>query len=89
MRASGKKYYDLRKKANGDSRRDFEINQEVTNLIMKDLCGRAQLFIDELAAYIFLEDSKRLVQIHGADSDYILLLDEYGIRKSRTDILRT
>ena len=77
-------YTARQKKGRGDSRKDFEINKEVTSLVLKHLHTLGRFYTDGRAAYFFFETKKRLVEISGEDDRFRLLLHRYGINPTET-----
>lgn len=62
-----------------DTRKLFEIHEEVSKVFIADLIDRAKFLHDKSRAYLFLERDYKLIELDPENRDYILLIDNYGI----------
>jgi hypothetical protein len=60
-------------------RREFEINHQVKEIVIKDLTERGRFYHDGPRGYYFLTDEKRLIALDDADKELSCLLDRYGL----------
>jgi hypothetical protein len=67
-----------------DSRREFEINAEVADIIRADLHGRGRFYHDGASPYFFFEVEKQLIAIDPDDIQYTLVLARYGINRAES-----
>ncbi len=72
--------YGVRQKqSNQDRRKDFEINNEVTSLVLRHLQTLGRFYTDGRTTYYFFETEKRLIEVNGEDDGLRILLHRYGI----------
>jgi hypothetical protein len=67
------------KHGGGDMRKQFEIEDEVAEIIREDIAERGQFYHDGQSAYFFFSMEKQLVEIHTDSQELVLLMDCYGI----------
>ncbi len=75
--------YRIRQKhGRSDSRREFEIHNEVSQEIISDLGERSKFYWDMSGAYLFMEAEKSLIPIDRDYTEFALLMANYGINKT-------
>ncbi len=77
-------YYTRQKQDRKDTRRDFEINTQVAEIIRPDLVDRGTFYHDVQGEYFFLNDDRKLIPIEKDNPDFALLLDNYRINGTET-----
>jgi len=83
--AVAKEVYRTRQKQGGkDTRRDFEINDQVVEIIRPDLIDRGTFYHDVQGEYFFLNDERKLISIEKENPDFASLLDNYRINGTET-----
>jgi hypothetical protein len=68
----------------GDKRRPFEINDEVSQIIINDLNDRGQFYYDGFSGYFFYKGDKKLIPIEPENTDFNVMLSNYGINRSES-----
>jgi hypothetical protein len=63
----------------GDTRREFEINAQVRDIVLTDLNERGQFYHSHHQGYFFLCEEKNLIPLDDRDSQLSCLLNRYGL----------
>ena len=75
--------YRTRQKQEGaDHRRDFEINNQVAEIIYTDLQERGRFLSSDTGPYFFLDETKSLIPIDKNNMDFHILLNRYSLNSS-------
>lgn len=62
--------------------KQFEINAEVAETLIKDLRSRGEFYYDGQESYFFFNAEKKLVCIHPDDPEFYLTLNKYKINRA-------
>ncbi|MBU2626254.1 MAG: ATP-binding protein, partial [candidate division Zixibacteria bacterium] len=62
----------------------FHLNADVANAIIGDLRERGEFYNDGFRSYVFLNARKELIPVDRDETQFALLLDEYGINRADT-----
>jgi hypothetical protein len=77
--------FTIRKKhGTKDTRKDFEINAQVGNVVTSDLSEKGSFYYEGQRAYFHDGSNKKLVEVHPEDIEFTLLLSKYGINRSES-----
>lgn len=67
-----------------ESLKEFEINSEVSTVIIQDLNERGQFYNNSIQPYVFLKSEKKLIEICNDNIQCQILLSNYGLNSTET-----
>jgi len=67
-----------------DTRREFEINAQVADIVRADLHDRGRFYHDGARAYFFFDAEKQLMPIDPDETQCTLMLARYGINRAES-----
>jgi hypothetical protein len=78
--AVARQIFDIRQKhGKEDQRREFEIHNQVRNVLLKDLAERGKLYHEDSLGYFFFDADKKLIALDDSDKELSCLLAKYGL----------
>jgi hypothetical protein len=60
----------------------FQVNQEVSKIIIKDLKERGKFYKDSTDCYFFEREAKRLIKVNTDNNELRILINKYGLNSS-------
>jgi hypothetical protein len=72
-------FHSRQNQGEDDTRREFEINAAVKEIVLNDLNERGQFYHEHSHGYYFLVEEKRLIPLDDRDSQLSCLLNRYGL----------
>jgi hypothetical protein len=64
--------------------KEHRINHRVKHIVKEDLIVRGNLYHDDLTAYFFLKQERKLLEISHRDHEFTLLMARYGINPAES-----
>ncbi len=65
-----------------DGYKEFQIHQDVAEIVINDLHERGKFYNDSLCPYVFLNSDKKLIMIQPDNIEFQLLLNRYGLNRT-------